>query len=58
MELKILRLCSNCNKEFELKDVDHNVCLRSSISNFENCPHCNQRNDTWVKIEWPIDLKL
>lgn len=53
MELKILRLCSNCNQEFELKSVEHNGCLQASISNFESCPHCKKRNDTWIKVLWP-----
>lgn len=53
MEIKISKLCSHCNNDFDLKLIEHNGCVKASISNFEDCPHCNQRNDTWVKVEWP-----
>jgi hypothetical protein len=49
---EIERLCSSCNKAFILEDVQHNPNVQASISNFENCPHCHARNDTWVKISW------
>ena len=53
MKPKIQKLCSHCNKNFELQDVEHNGMLQASIANFENCPHCGTRNDHWIKVEWP-----
>jgi len=53
MEIKIDKICYCCNKEFELKKVEHNNMTQQSIANFENCPHCGTRNDHWIKIEWP-----
>lgn len=52
MPLTFVKLCSYCNKEFELKRVEHNGCLRASVTNFEDCPHCNKRNDTWISVKW------
>lgn len=53
MKLVINKLCSSCNKDFELKDVQHSGMIRASIANFEDCPHCGERNDHWIKVTWP-----
>jgi len=47
------KLCWKCNKEFELKRIEHNGMLRQSITNMEDCAHCGARNDTWLAIDWP-----
>lgn len=49
---KITRLCFHCSKDFELKQWEHNGCLKASVANFEDCPHCKKRNDHWLKVEW------
>jgi hypothetical protein len=49
---EIERICSECSKTFILKDVQHNPNVQATFSNFEDCPHCHARNDTWVKISW------
>lgn len=53
-ELSIYRLCNACNKEFKLERVEHNACIRVTVANFEDCPHCGARNDHWIKIDWSI----
>ena len=53
MKLVINKLCSSCNKDFELKDVSHNGNIRASVANFEDCPFCGERNDHWIKVDWP-----
>jgi uncharacterized protein with PIN domain len=53
MKLVINKLCSECNEDFELKKVSHNRNTKSSIANFENCPHCGARNDHWIEVKWP-----
>ncbi|WP_200826689.1 hypothetical protein [Marinobacterium lutimaris] len=32
--------------------MEHNACLSQSISNFDDCPKCGTRNDTWLAINW------
>ena len=49
---KIKVLCCACSQEFELKLFGEYATMRQTISNFENCPHCGERNDTWVAVEW------
>lgn len=49
---KIKKMCNSCNKEFELKMRGEYAAMRQTISNFENCPHCGVRNDTWIMVEW------
>lgn len=53
MEIVINKLCSSCNKDFVLKDINHNGCIRASTANFEDCPHCGKRNDHWIQVRWP-----
>ena len=53
MEIIINRVCSSCNKDFELKAVEHNEMMRASYANFEDCPHCGNRNDHQIKVSWP-----
>ena len=53
MEPVVHKICSHCNKEFELKKISHNRNYRASMANFEDCPHCGKRNDQWIKIDWP-----
>ena len=53
MEIKVERLCKHCHSSFELKAIEHNGCLKASVANFESCPHCDTRNDHWLKIDWP-----
>jgi len=48
-EIKLFRICSHCNKEFQLKHVTN--LLNGAVCSFESCSHCNKRNDTWVKVE-------
>jgi len=55
MKFDIIRLCSSCNEEFKLESVEHNGCIKASVANFEDCPHCGERNDHWIKIDWPKD---
>lgn len=43
-----LRICSECNKSFEVKLYD----VGSGFNiNFLNCPHCGKRNDIWLLIQ-------
>jgi DNA-directed RNA polymerase subunit M/transcription elongation factor TFIIS len=49
----IQRICSSCNKTFHLWRVAHSRSKLEAVSSFEKCPHCNARNDIWVKISWP-----
>lgn len=46
------RLCSKCNQEFELVGGYDNCGF---TSNFQNCPLCGVRNDTWIHI--PLDAE-
>lgn len=55
MKFTINKLCHSCNKDFELKAVYHNGMTRASYANFEDCPHCGERNDHWIKVDWPDD---
>ena len=48
--MKILKLCDNCGEEFELKDIGYSHGGTRLTSNFEDCPHCGTRNDTWIQI--------
>lgn len=42
-----IRICSACNKSFEVKLFD----VGSGFNiNFLNCPHCGGRNDIWLLI--------
>ena len=41
--LKILRICEHCNKEFVVR-------FEFGIATMQNCPHCHNRNDLWIKI--------
>lgn len=45
---KVLKLCSKCNVEFELHLVETNV---GTIHNFQDCPTCGTRNDSWIFIK-------
>ena len=58
MQLVIKPICSHCNKEFTAKDIEHNGCIRASVINFEDCPHCKKRNDIWVQVQWPWSEKI
>lgn len=55
-EIKIL--CSSCSQEFPLKMFGEYAAMRQTVSNFENCPHCGDRNDTWVAVDWLSKLSL
>ncbi len=46
-QMKIYRLCSSCNTEFELETGRTNSEI---VSTFQKCPHCNKRNDIWISI--------
>lgn len=50
-KVSIYRLCSSCNKDFELT-MSRGGCNDSSeiINNFQNCPHCGDRSDSWIRV--------
>ena len=45
--LPIYRIFGSCNTEFELI-ISNGFTER--VSAFQNCTHCNARNDTWISI--------
>ena len=49
MSLSLFRICSNCNKEFQITKYFENSI--EAITTIENCPHCKARNDIWVSIK-------
>ena len=56
IKIKMFRICSHCNKEFEAETTPiMGECIkgvsRGEISNFPNCPFCKKRNDIWVRVQ-------
>ncbi|KKM80721.1 hypothetical protein LCGC14_1337120 [marine sediment metagenome] len=53
--IKLFRICSSCSKEFEatiepvLVEATRGL-LTGSISTFQDCPFCKERNDIWIRI--------
>jgi ribosomal protein S27AE len=47
-ETVVYRLCSSCNKEYQL---DLYRAKDATAHNFGNCPHCGKRNDVWIRVE-------
>lgn len=54
---EVRTLCSECSDEFEIK-MHHNGCMSRSISNYDDCPKCGERNDTWLAIQWETEEGL
>lgn len=48
IDTPVFKICSECNTEFEL---DFGVALSEKVSAFQRCPHCNERNDSWISIK-------
>ena len=51
----VLRICSECNKEYALPLTRSSVSLEEGVHNFMDCPHCHKRQDVWIKVrvmEW------
>lgn len=46
-QMPVFRICSHCNKEFELQVAN---AISERVSAFQNCDHCGKRNDTWISI--------
>lgn len=49
MNLSLFRICSRCNKEFQITKYFENSI--EIVATIENCPHCNVRNDIWISIK-------
>ena len=49
---KVFILCGKCNSEFQLKGcgISGGAEGKELNSTMENCPHCGERNDTWLRI--------
>lgn len=45
-------ICGNCNKEYELKFgyFGNSSGGQDASCNFQNCDHCGDRNDPWLKL--------
>lgn len=48
-KLTLYKLCCSCNKEFEMRQTS--LSFGDLITTFEDCPHCDARNDTWLRIK-------
>ena len=48
MKLDLFRICCYCNKEFQITEYSEGA-TDIGIA-FQDCPHCNSRNDLWLKI--------
>lgn len=47
----IFHICSHCNQEYQLDMHEMNSLAASGQAyNFGDCPHCNKRNDLWIRI--------
>ena len=51
-DLKVFKLCKDCNEEFELTMGKTSNQLTHA---FQKCPHCGKRNDTWIEIRLTKD---
>jgi len=47
MTLEVFHLCKYCNEESQVP-LDEN--LSGFYSGFYSCPHCNKRNDIWIRV--------
>ena len=54
-KVQLFRLCSKCNKEFEVEtsivvpEFIQGVAT-GRVSSLMPCPHCKERNDIWVRV--------
>lgn len=48
-ELKVYKICSNCNVEYKLT-LRHGAGVDANVTTFEDCPHCGLRDDSWLRI--------
>ncbi len=49
--VEVFHICEHCNTEYQVPMVVlHNMGRKEWIHNFDQCPHCDKRNDLWVRI--------
>lgn len=50
MTINIFRICEHCNKEYELTPFIGQMTVGGSSANFQYCPNCGERDDTWIRV--------
>lgn len=47
---RVLALCHKCHQEFAVPLKSGGNATNDLLCNFCDCPHCNTRNDLWIKL--------
>jgi DNA-directed RNA polymerase subunit RPC12/RpoP len=47
-KIKVIRICSNCNKEFEVTQTSADT--KEMVLAIHRCPHCDTMNHLWMRI--------
>lgn len=47
---RVLALCHKCHQEFAVPLESGGNATNDLLCNFCDCPHCNTRNDLWIKL--------
>ena len=49
-QIEVERICQSCNETFILT-TDSRYTKNERYFTFQDCPHCGERNDVWIKIK-------